>query len=78
MGISFTGRKKKNILGPATRFPAFTSPDPRLSDPKLFSGPVCLKREFNSQVKREQSEEMDRMRDDGVDVVWGLTWIATI
>ena len=68
---------KRNVLGPAAGLAAFTSPDPRLSDPKLFSGPFRLEREFDAQIKREQPEEMDGVRDDGVDVVWGVSWKVT-
>lgn len=67
---------ENHLLCPAPRFPAFTSPDPRLPNSKFVPAPLRLKRELDAQIKRQQSKEVNGMRDDGVDMVRGVPYIT--
>ena len=66
---------ESNSLGPVSRFGSFGSTNPRYADSKTLAAPRNLKRQFDAEIEGEEIEEMDRVRDDSVNV---MGWVACV
>jgi hypothetical protein len=61
-----------DLLRPPTRVSTGTSTNHRYTNPKSIPRPLYLKRKFDPKVKRQQVDEMDRVRNRSVDILRGI------
>ena len=64
---------KTTLPCPTSDFWTFRSSNQWLTNPKSSSSPNNLEREFNTEIEGQEGDEMDRVRQNGVNMIWWIT-----
>ena len=62
-----------NALCPTAIFSPSDRADGRLANAELSPRPGYLKRQLHAKVESKQREKVDRMCNDGIDVIWRVS-----